>query len=85
MQLYLESAGRIRNVSLVSAGRGQSHVGWHRLAVALNSALKQVTVVRNYRGFSLLVLGTFLAGVIVGMIVDDPEAAVRSLIDLISY
>ncbi len=85
VQLYLECVGRLRNVSLISAGRRQNHVGWHRLEVALGTALRQVEVARNRRGFSLLAAGTLLAALVLATIARNPQAATQSLVDLVRF
>jgi len=84
VQLYLECSAAFRNVSLVSAGGVQSHVGWAHLEGALASALTRLEVSRNPRGIRLIGVGMALAGLLVFAVVSDPHAAAQSLIEVIN-
>lgn len=84
VQLYLECSGAFRNVSLVSAGGVQNHQGWATLEEALETALRRLEVARNSRGFSLLSAGIVLALILVFSVASDPQAAARSLIEMIN-
>ncbi len=84
VQLYLEFSSTFRNVSLVSAGGVQSPEGWARLEAALESALRRLEVSRNPKGVSLLSAGVVLAVVLVLSIVSDPEAAAKSLTEVMN-
>jgi hypothetical protein len=84
VQLYLECSGAFRNVSLVSAGGVQNHQGWATLEETLETALRRLEVARNSRGFSLLSAGIVLALILVFSVASDPQAAARSLIEVIN-
>lgn len=62
VQLHLEAAMAMRNVSLVATGDRQSHSGWKRLERELRAALAAVEVAPNPRGFTLLAVGLVLVG-----------------------
>lgn len=79
VQLYLECSSAFRNVSLVSAGGIQNHQGWSRLEGALETSLRRLEVSRNPKGVSILSAGFVLAVILVLAVVADPEAAAKSL------
>ncbi len=83
VQLHLDHAAWMRNVSLVSAGPKQEYRGWARLEAALAVALRQLEVPRNPRGVTLLTFGAFLAGMLVWAVARDPQAIARTLFDLL--
>ncbi len=83
VQLHLEHAAWMRNVSLVSAGPKQHFGGWARLEADLAVALRRLEVPRNPRGVSLLAFGTVLAGMLVWAVARDPQAIARTLFDLL--
>ena len=62
VQLHLEAAMAMRNVSLVATGDRQSHSGWKRLERELRTALAAVEVTSNPRGFTFLAFGLLLVG-----------------------
>jgi len=84
VQLYLEHSAAFRNVSLVSAGGVQNHQGWTRLEGALETSLRRLEVSRNPRGVSLLSAGVVLALILVLSIAANPEAAAKSLSDIVN-
>jgi len=62
VQLHLESAMSMRNISLIATGDRQSHSGWKRLERELRAALAAVEVAPNRRGFTFFAVGLLLAG-----------------------
>ena len=62
VQLHLDVAPTMRNVTLVATGDLQSQSGWARLERELAKDLRKVEMLRNPRGFTLLTLGVVLAG-----------------------
>ncbi|MHB8901226.1 MAG: hypothetical protein ACYC6Y_20955 [Thermoguttaceae bacterium] len=84
VQLYLEYSSTFRNVSLVSAGGVQNYQGWKRLETALESSLRRLEVARNPKGISLLSAGVVLALILVLSIAANPEAAAKSLSDVMN-
>jgi hypothetical protein len=84
VQLYVEYSATFRNVSLVSAGGIQNHQGWTRLEGALETSLRRLEVSRNPKGVSLLSAGVVLAVILVLSVVSDPEAAARSLTEIVN-
>lgn len=84
IQLYLEYSATFRNVSLVSAGGIQDHQGWMRLESALESSLRRLEVARNPKGVSLLTAGAVLALILVLSVVSDPDAAAKSLSEIVN-
>ncbi len=84
VQLYLEYSATFRNVSLVSAGGVQDYQGWRRLATALEASLRRLEVVRNPKGISLLSAGVVLALILLLSIAADPEAAVKSISEVMN-
>ena len=83
VQLYLDQTATARNVSLISAGPRQHHLGWHRLEKALDAALSQVRVTRNPRGASLLCAGVLLVALVVMAVYRDPQAVAAALFDML--
>jgi hypothetical protein len=83
-QLYLEYSATFRNVSLVSAGGVQNYQGWSRLEAALEVSLRRLEVARNPKGISLLSAGVVLALILVLSIAANPEAAAKSLSDVMN-
>jgi len=76
VQLHLEAAMAMRNVSLVAMGDRQSHSGWKRLERELRVSLATVEVTPNPRGFTLLAVGLLLAGWPLVELVQTPSHAV---------
>lgn len=83
VQLHLDSLPAMRNVSLISAGANQNHLGWRRLETALARALSQVSVTRNPRGAGLICAGMLIVAVLILVIARDPQAVARALFDML--
>ncbi len=62
VQFYLESTAVFHNTMLVATGEHQSHSHWKRLEKELATALGEVDVAPNRRGFTLLAVGLLLVG-----------------------
>ena len=83
VQLYLDSAGWMRNVALVSAGPKQDYAGWAKLETSLATMLKHLEVRRNPRGMTLFSFGAFVIGMLAWTIASDPQGIARALFDLL--
>jgi len=83
VHLHFEPSVWMRNVSLVSSGGRQDHLGWRRLDQELSAALAPIELTRNPRGFSLLSAGTLILAWLVINIARDPQAVGQALIDLL--
>lgn len=85
VQLHLDSFAPMRNVSLISVGSRQSHLGWRQLEVALRAALGQVEVARNPRSLTLAGLGLLLLALLFVTIARDPQAVAEAMFDMIRW
>ncbi len=83
VHLHFEPSVWMRNVSLVSSGGQQDHLGWRRLDRELSAALAPIELRRNPRGFSLLSAGTLILAWLALHIARDPQAVGQALIDLL--
>jgi hypothetical protein len=83
VQLYIDNYPALRNVSLVSAGGGQSNAGWRRLELVLLAVLARAEVPRNPRGLSLLAAGLLILAGLVAAVAQNPQAASQSLLDIV--
>lgn len=83
VQLYLERAPRSRNVSLVSLGARQSHLGWRELEKRLAAALRDLRVGRNPRGASYVCGGLLLLALLTMTISRDPQAVAQALLEML--
>ena len=71
--LHAETAGGMRNAQLVSAGPQQSFAGWRRLEWALIEALRESKGSPNPYGFSLVMFGLLMIGIITWYTVNYRE------------
>jgi hypothetical protein len=85
VQLHLDSVRILRNVTLVSSGPEQSHLGWRRLELALTAALGQVQVRRRplAPAIGLLTAGVLIAILLTFLIARDPQAVAQSLVQML--
>ncbi len=83
VQLHLDHAPSMRNVSLVSVGPNQSHAGWQSLQRALAPALSQVRGVRNARGASFVCAGVLIVALLMLVIARDPQAVARAMFEML--
>lgn len=60
VQLHVESFGPLRNVQLVASGPRQSYVGWRRLEIELNQALKPIRSGPNPYGVALVLVAAMI-------------------------
>ena len=83
VQLHLDHAPGLRNVSLKSVGMCQNYASWKRLELALAAALTNVEVRRNPRAISLLSAGVLSVTLLIMAIAMDPEAVARALFEML--
>lgn len=83
VQLHLDAAPTVRNVSLVASGPGQNYLGWRQLERALTQAMTQLEVPRNTRCLSLLAAGIILTVIITATAVSDPRQLAQSMFDML--
>jgi hypothetical protein len=83
VQLYVESFGWMRNVSLASSGPKQDYQGWSRLEAELATALRSIEVPRNLGGLMLLCIGNVLILGLAWAIVREPQAIARTVFELL--
>ena len=73
VQLHLDVAPTMRNISLVATGDQQSQSGWTRLARELKKSLREVEMLPNPRGFTFLTVGILLAGWPIVQLLQTPS------------
>jgi hypothetical protein len=73
VQLHLDLTPNMRNVTLVATGDQQSQSGWNRLRRELASALREVEMLPNPRGFTFLTIGILLAGWPIVQLLQTPS------------
>jgi hypothetical protein len=83
VQLHLDHATAMRNVSLLSTGPKQSHAGWRRLETALRAALGRVEVARNSRGLAFLTAGALIIAGLVLAVAHDAQGITQALSNLL--
>jgi hypothetical protein len=83
IQLHLEAASSVRNVSLVSSGPGQNHLGWRKLQTALAASLAQHEVPRNTRCLGLLAAGVILVVILAATVAANPAEVARAMFDML--
>jgi len=83
VQLHVQNYDRMRNVTLMASGDAQSHSGWNELRRALAAALRSTTVPRNPRGVSFVTCGLLMLSAIVYKTIEDPQALVEGLWNMI--
>jgi hypothetical protein len=85
VQLHVESAPRLRNVSLVSSGPVQNHQGWRRLELTLAEALARVEVPRNVRAVSFVSAGLIILTFLVLSVSREADAVAQTLRDAMPF
>jgi len=83
VRLHIEEFAAMRNVSLIATGPKQNQLGWRRLELALAGALSRLEVPRNPRAISLIGAGLLLGLALVAVVARDPQAAFRSLSEML--
>jgi hypothetical protein len=83
IQLHMEGHATMRNVSLASVGRKQSHEGWQRLELALAPALARLEVPRNRRGLGFIIAGVMMGITLLLAVARDPHAVAQSLFEML--
>jgi len=83
VQLHLDPSLLMRNVSLVSAGATQNHLGWKRLETALADKLGEYEFGRNLAGLPILAVGLCLTCVVTFLIVRAPQDIAAELFDML--
>lgn len=83
VQLHVSTPALMRNVSLISVGPNQNHLGWRRLELALGPALRQVEIARNPRGFSLVAAGALVLFGLGWAVLRDPQAVAQALFEML--
>jgi Ca2+/Na+ antiporter len=82
VQLHVDSVAKMRNVALVSSGPGQNHQGWRRLELALQAALSQVEVPRNFRAVSLVSAALIILLFLVLAVSSDPQDVAQAIVNM---
>jgi hypothetical protein len=85
VQFHLDAVGWMRNVSLVSSGPKQDHLGWMRLRKELTAALRGVDSPWSFGGLLLLSAGNVLVIWLALVIVRDPQAIMRTVHELLNW
>lgn len=83
IQLYVDAFETMRNVTLVGTGNNQSFGNWRRLEGVLRSLLREITVPRNPRGFSFLVVGMLLISALVLKVAQNPQAVAQAFLQML--
>ncbi len=83
VHLHVERLPSMRNVQLVSSGSKQNFQGWNRLEKALQKQVGGLTIRRNQHGFSLLLIGSLLAGIAIAALVSDHASMAQSIEEML--
>jgi len=84
VQLHMDSLAALRNVSLLSTGPRQNHLGWRQLELALRTALGQFEVQRNLRAVGVVAgVGMVLLVFLLQIIASDPQAVAQAMFEMI--
>ncbi len=83
LQFHCDDVHSLKNVTLVPIGNQQSYVGWRRLQVELNTALRSQRVSRNLYGFVFLLVGIVLLAFPLTLAKLNAPAVVEQLRDLL--
>jgi hypothetical protein len=83
VQLHLDHLAVMRNVSLTSVGGAQDPLGWHRLELALATALCRLPTTRNARGALLVAAGLLIILGLGYAVACDPRAVAQALFDML--
>jgi hypothetical protein len=83
IQLTVESFSAMKNAQLIANGSSQSYEGWRRLELALAEALRDTKSSRNPYGYSLLLFGFMMVGIVTFWMVSDPETVAQSLREML--
>ena len=84
VQLHIDCSSAMRNVSLISSGSAQSHVGWKKLELELSAALGGFDVRRNYRAALLSIVGLAIGGLLAYQVASDPQLVAQSMLEMIA-
>lgn len=84
VQLHLDAAPTVRNVSLVASGPGQYYLGWRKLEAALRPSLARFEVPRNTRCLALLAAGVILVVILTAAVVADPHQVAQSMGEMLN-
>lgn len=82
VQLHLESFGAMRNVTLVATGPQQNYNHWRRLESALRGVLREVSVPRNSKGYTLTAIGFLILAGLTYATARDPQSIASGLAQL---
>ena len=82
LQLHIDASPAMRNVSLVSSGPHQNHLGWHKLQQELTKALRGFKARRNLRAAWLLLAGLVIACLLVNVAAHDPQLVAKSMVEM---
>jgi hypothetical protein len=74
IELHLETADLLRNVSLVATGSEQNLASWRQLEEALRPAAREMAVPIGARGVFLVACAACLLAAAVAQMVRDPQA-----------
>jgi hypothetical protein len=85
VEFHLEEFPVMRNVSLVATSPRQNLDSWHVLEAELRTALADLAVSPNTRGFSLATIGLFLLGVIVVRWAQDVGGFSVGLLEMFGF
>ncbi len=85
VQLHVEPFLAVRNVQLVSSGPRQSYAGWRRLENSLAQALRETKSTLNPYGFSLIMFGLLMVGLITYCVVNDSQAVAHALREMLRH
>ncbi len=82
VQLHLEPLPVFKNVQLKSSGPLQSYQGWRDLEHALNAALRHHAGVANPYGFSLMLVGGLMLGMVCWWMNSSGEQIMQAWSDM---
>jgi hypothetical protein len=82
VQLHLDAARSMRNVSLVSSGPNQNHLGWLKLRLHLARAVQDVRTSVNGWGIVFGIVGLCMIACMVSLAVSDLPALAQGMHDM---
>ena len=82
LQLHIDASPAMRNVSLVSNGPHQNHLGWYKLQKELSKSLREFKTRRNLRAGWLLLAGLAICCLLVNLAAHDPQLVAKSMVDM---
>jgi len=85
VQMHVEPLPAVKNVQLKSSGPAQSYQGWREVELALQAALRESRGTANPSGFSLILFGLLVIGLICWWMAYDGERIAQAWLEMMRY